>query len=99
MKHYEFEIGQDFTMSGKTYRCTDVGKRTIVAIRIDAQQVTKTNIADVRAYIRDGKPFRSERRTLTGAEADKEGWFKGPPYACAEHVIDEDSQEVCHPVK
>ena len=49
-------------------------------------------------------PHRSEvggspplRRTLSGAEAEVEGWFRGPPYAGAESAFDEDDIEGCAP--
>jgi hypothetical protein len=32
-------------------------------------------------------------RTLSGAEAAAEGWFRGPPYAVAESVFDENDIE------
>lgn len=35
MKVSDFRIGLEFWMSGKQYRCTDVGSRTAVAIRLD----------------------------------------------------------------
>jgi hypothetical protein len=37
MEHKEFFIGLDFEMSGKRYRCTDVGTRIITAIRLDKE--------------------------------------------------------------
>lgn len=35
MEHKEFFIGLEFQMSGKVYRCTDVGTRTATAIHLD----------------------------------------------------------------
>jgi len=35
MKHSDFYIGCEFLTETGRYRCTDVGKRTIVAIRLD----------------------------------------------------------------
>ena len=32
----EFRIGQEFTMSDTRWRCTDIGSRTVVAIKLDA---------------------------------------------------------------
>jgi hypothetical protein len=81
MKHSEFSIGTVFECGGRTWRCTDVGTRTIVAIRIDAVNV--------------GSNDSNHRRTLSGAEAEVEGWFNGPPYAVAEHVFDENDLEGC----
>ena len=67
---------------GRLWRCTDIGTRTIVAIRIDRVEV-------------GGSPALG--RTLSGAEAEVEGWFRGPPYAGAESVFDEDDIEGCAP--
>lgn len=36
MRHEDFRIGLDFTMSGSPWRCTDVGTRVVVAIKLDA---------------------------------------------------------------
>ncbi len=38
---------------------------------------------------------RKETRSLSGAEAEAQGWFAGPPYAVAETVFDEDDLEAC----
>ena len=35
MQHSDFEIGTDFLTAAGRWRCTDVGKRTITAIRLD----------------------------------------------------------------
>jgi hypothetical protein len=35
MKHSEFVIGLEFWMSGARWRCTDVGTRTVIAIKLD----------------------------------------------------------------
>jgi hypothetical protein len=81
MKHSEFEIGRTFWCGGRQWRCTDVGTRTIVAMRIDSVEV--------------GSSTPERRRTLSGAEAEAEGWFNGPPYAVAESVFDENDIEGC----
>ena len=81
MQHDEFTIGGTFWCSGQQWRCTDIGRRTIIAIRIDRVSVGSTN--------------PELRRTLSRAEAEAEGWFKGPPYACAETVFDEDFLPAC----
>ncbi len=76
MKHGEFRIGGTFWCGGQSWRCTDIGTRTIVAIRL--------NHVDVQHH-------PGSVQTLEFAEAEAEGWFNGPPYAVAEHVFDEDS--------
>jgi hypothetical protein len=81
MKHADFTIGDTFWCSGRQWRCTDIGTRTIVAIRFDRVAI--------------GSTAPELRRTLSGAEAEAEGWFNGPPYASAESVFDEDDIEGC----
>ena len=36
MEHSEFHIGLEFFLGGVRWRCTDVGTRTISAIKLDA---------------------------------------------------------------
>jgi len=81
MQHHEFRIGGTFWCSGRQWRCTDIGTRTIIAMRIDSVDV--------------GSNRPELRRTLSRAEAEAEGWFKGPPYAVAEVVFDEDDLPGC----
>ncbi len=83
MNHTEFAIADTFWCGGRQWRCTDIGSRTIVAIRIDSVDVAST-APDLC-------------RTLSQAEAEAEGWFKGPPYAVAETVFDEYDIEACSP--
>jgi hypothetical protein len=80
MKHGEFRIGGTFWCGGQSWRCTDIGTRTIVAIRLD-----QVDVQDQSGSV----------RTLDFVEAEAEGWFSGPPYAVAEHVFDEDSVVDC----
>ena len=77
MQHSDFRIGLEFVTTTGRWRCTDVGTRTIAAIRIDPVEVVRYE---------DGI---ETRRTLTMVEAEAEGWFNGPPYAVAEQVFDE----------
>jgi hypothetical protein len=81
MKLADFVIGQEFWCGGRQWRCSDIGTRTIVAIRLDE--------------VRVGSDRPELRRTLGRAEAEAEGWFNGPPYAVAETVFDEYDQEGC----
>lgn len=74
-------IGDTFWCSDQQWCCTDIGTRTLTAIRIDAVEVGSTDPAS--------------RRFLTRTEAEAEGWFNGPPYAVAEVVFDEYDQEGC----
>lgn len=85
----EFRIGGEFTTAEgrRRWRCTDVGTRTVAAIRIDEVEM---------ARLEPGKPVVS--RTVPGAVAEAEGYFIGPPYKVAEHLFDEDDREGCEPV-
>ena len=80
----QFHIGVEFWMSGHLYRCTDIGTRTIVAIRISGDHPVVLMQGGVQSV-----------RTLTRAEAEEQGWFSGPTYAVVEHVMDEDDLEAC----
>jgi hypothetical protein len=80
----DFKIGTQFHCGEKLYLCTDVGTRTVVAIRIDR--------VEARGHTSDGEIFQ---RILTFATAQSEGWFSGPPYAVAETVFSEDDFPVC----
>lgn len=81
MEHSEFKIGETFWVGTQQWRCTDIGTRTIVAIRVD------------RVEVGSNKP--ELRRSLSRSEAEAEGWFDGPPYAVAESVFDEYDIEAC----
>jgi hypothetical protein len=83
MEHSEFKIGGTFRCGGRQWCCTDIGTRTILALRID------------RVEVGSGAPER--RRILRRAEAEREGWFNGPPCAVAESVFDEYDMEGCSP--
>ena len=79
----DFHIGSEFWCSGRRWRCTDLGSRVVVAIRVDEATIVT---------LRDGD--RSER-TIGGEEAQAIGWFNGPPYGVAEIVFDEYDLEAC----
>lgn len=36
MQHQDFAIGDDFFLSGGRWRCTDLGRRTVVAIKLES---------------------------------------------------------------
>ena len=80
----EFKIGLEFWCSGNRYRCTDVGTRVAVAIRVDQ--------AEIGTRHEDGT---ITHHTISGEEADRIGWFDGPHYAVVETVFDEDDREIC----
>ena len=45
MKHSKFKIGTEFLTGSGRWRCTDVGTRTIVAIKLDLDRYKK-DVAD-----------------------------------------------------
>lgn len=81
MQHNEFVIGSTFWCGETLWRCTDIGSRVIVAIRLDRVEV--------------GSSSPDLRRTLAQNEAEAGGWFNGPPYSVAESVFDEYDIEGC----
>jgi hypothetical protein len=85
MKHGEFKIGMEFRIGGGLWRVTDIGTRTVIAIRID------------RVEIEGGTPGPVALNTLDRMTAEAEGWFEGPPYAVVETVLDENDIEDCGP--
>lgn len=62
MELNEFKIGMEFMMSDARWRCTDIGTRKVMAIKLDKDDVS---------------------------------WYNGPPYAVAEHCLDEYDLEAC----
>ena len=74
-------IGETFWCGDGLWRCTDIGTRVIIGIRLDRVDV--------------GSPSPELRRTLGRTEAEAEGWFNGPPYAVSETVFDENDQDGC----
>ena len=84
MKLSEFQIRGEFTFDGGRWRCTDVGTRVVVAIRVDQATITRMSPGEAPSL-----------RTISGHEAEEIGWFNGPPYNLLERVFDEDDQEIC----
>lgn len=73
----------EFRMGEGVWRVTDIGTRTVIAVRIDRVEV--------------GGSDPTSGRTLDRAAAEAEGWFNGPPYAVSESVMDENDIEGCRP--
>jgi hypothetical protein len=59
MKLADFKIGEEFWCDGRQWRCSDIGTRTVVAIRIDGVEV--------------GSDTPELRRTLDRIEGEAEG--------------------------
>jgi hypothetical protein len=81
MKHSDFKIGIEFTtaLGARIWRVTDIGTRTIIAIRVDDFVIGGT----------------ARHQVLTETDFIAKGWFNGPPYAVSEHVFDEYDIEGC----
>jgi hypothetical protein len=84
MKHSEFAIGQAFTTGHGLWRCTDIGTRTVIAIRIDAAEVVA---------VLGGR----ETQSVVDPRRDP-SWLNGPSYALAETVFDEYDFAALRPV-
>lgn len=91
MKHEEFRTGLAFTTEAALWRCTDVGARTVVAVRLD-RGVVRHNVP------RPDGSWRSWTETVDYRDPEHASWLSGPPYAVAEHVFDEYDLPGCSPV-
>lgn len=89
MEHSEFAIGRAFTTGHSLWRCTDIGTRTVVAIRLDHLEIASVEV-------RDGKCGPETRAVID--PRDDPSWCNGPPYAIAETVFDEYDFPACRPV-
>jgi len=85
MEFSQFAIGTEFWCSGSQYRCTDIGTRVVVAIRI--HPIEQTTFDKATGW--------TTTKTISREHADREGWLNGPTYIVAETVFDEDDQEAC----
>ena len=83
MKLSDFKIGHEFECGNNRYLCTDIGSRTVVALRVDEVSATISTT------------HSTTTRRLTHKQATAEGWFNGPPYALKEQVFDEYDQAGC----
>ena len=84
MKLSDFCVGLDFWSDNGRWCVTDVGSRTVVAIRVDS--------ATMGWKEPDGQ---HQTREIAGEDAERIGWFDGPPYRVVERVFDEDDREGC----
>lgn len=79
MKHDEFEIGTRFKAGGRTFLCTDVGTRVVVAIPVEAMVASSTR----------------DTKRLDETQSREGGWLNGPPYVVQELVFDENDLPAC----
>ncbi len=87
MRHEDFRIGAEFWTATGNWRCTDVGTRTIAAIKLGPREIRHTQTGDGRDW-----------RQVT-VDEDDPSWLNGPPYAVAETLFDEDDIETCYPTR
>jgi hypothetical protein len=84
MEHRGFVIGRAFATLHSLWRCTDIGTRTVVAIRLDRMEVIEV------------KGGRQQQRVIDPRR--EPGWLSGPPYVAAEQVFDSCVFPACRPV-
>ena len=85
MKHEEFRIGEEFWCGDHKWRCTDIGTRVVVAIRLGPHEIAVATPGDKNPA----------ELNIQHKITDDPSWLNGPPYAVAEHIFDEDSIECC----
>ncbi|MPZ21588.1 MAG: hypothetical protein GEV06_27405 [Luteitalea sp.] len=86
MEHRDFVIGETFWTVEGQFRCTDIGARVVVAVKLGPREVTTVQTVD------------GEQRISRRIDDDS-SWLNGPPYAVEEIVFDEDAQAVCFRTK
>jgi hypothetical protein len=82
MAHSDFQPGIEFRFKNETWRCTDVGARTVTAICLTEVWVTRTA----------ANTGKKERARITSIDPKR---FVGPPYGVPEQVIDERAMALC----
>ena len=78
-----FQIGTAFSTGRALWRCTDIGTRTVIAVRID-RVVTPRPLGEAGTWATDESA--ADPRKLPG-------WLNGPPYQLAEFCFDEGDLE------
>ena len=78
MKREEFKIGEDFLMSGNLWRCTDIGTRVIVGIKLDKNDSSWYNGPPyaVAETVIDEYDFPACSRTALNEPSDERGWAR-----------------------
>jgi hypothetical protein len=72
-----FAIGETFWTHAGAFRCTDIGTRVIVAVKLGPREIGRA------------EKVAGELR-ITKRIEDDPSWLNGPPYAVEELVFDED---------
>ena len=79
----DFVIGETFWTEEGAFRCTDIGRRVVVAVKLGPRQVSRAETV--------GGEVRVTKRI-----DDDPSWLNGPPYALVEHVFDENNLPGCY---
>jgi hypothetical protein len=77
-----FVMGETFWTHHGAFRCTDIGTRVVVAVKLGLREVS-------RAESVDGEVRMTKRID------DDPSWLNGPPYAVEEVVFDENELLGC----
>ena len=82
MELSDFAIGETFWTHAGAFRCTDIGTRVVVAVKLGPREVSRAESVD------------GELR-ITKRIDDDPSWLNGPPYAIEELVFDENELVGC----
>lgn len=82
MKFGDFVIGEMFWTQHGAFRCTDIGARVVVAVKLGPREVSSAESVD------------GELRISKRIDEDP-SWLDGPPYAVQEVVFDESDLAGC----
>jgi len=82
MELSDFAIGETFWTHVGAFRCTDVGTRVVVAVKLGPREIGRAEKVD------------GELR-ITKRIDDDPSWLNGPPYAVEEVVFDENELLGC----
>ena len=76
MELRDFVIGETFWTHGGVFRCTDIGTRVVVAVKLGPRVIARAERVQGELQI-------------TKRIDDDPSWLNGPPYAVEELVFDE----------
>ena len=82
MELSDFVIGETFWTHPGAFRCTDIGTRVVVAVKLGPRAVSRAESVDGEVRI-------------TKRIDDDPSWLNGPPYAVEEVVFDENELLGC----
>lgn len=82
MELRDFVIGATFWTHSGAFRCTDIGTRVVVAVKLGPRAVSRAERVDGEVRI-------------TKRIDDDPSWLNGPPYAVEEVVFDENELLGC----